>query len=247
VRLSPRDGGGYTLGNGLLEVGIDSRGLVVSAYDLGAERETVAAGLAANLLQIHPDLPNQWDAWDVDAFYRNTVTDLTGVDELVPVREGDTAGVRIVRTFGASKVTQLLTLAPGVKRLDITTEVDWHETEKFLKAAFPLDIHADRYASKTQFGHVHRPTHTNTSWETASWPARDLRTCTAPGFDRSDSGQWASREAGVDGWFVVEVGGFAHQGHPRSVRSRPARAVGPSAEPGRRHRHAAAPVVAAVG
>jgi alpha-mannosidase len=49
----------------------------------------------------------------------------------------------------------------------IDTEIDWHEREKILKAAFPLDVHADRTASEIQFGHVFRPTHTNTSWETA--------------------------------------------------------------------------------
>ena len=50
-----------------------------------AGRETVAPGGPANLLQIHPDFPNMWDAWDVDAFYRNTVTDLTDADEVEPI------------------------------------------------------------------------------------------------------------------------------------------------------------------
>ncbi|MFE7624743.1 alpha-mannosidase [Streptomyces sp. NPDC057509] len=168
---APREGGGYVLDNGLLRVEIDGRGLVVSAYDIAAGRETVAPGAAANLLQIHPDFPNMWDAWDVDAFYRNTVTDLTALDELTPV----TDGVRVVRSFGESKVTQLLTLEPGAKRLDIDTEVDWHETEKFLKAAFPLDVHAERYASETQFGHFYRATHTNTSWEAAKFEACNHR------------------------------------------------------------------------
>ncbi|MGW1124430.1 alpha-mannosidase [Streptomyces sp. NPDC002526] len=171
TRSTPREGGGHVLDNGLLRVEIDGRGLVVSAYDIAADRETVAPDAAANLLQIHPDFPNMWDAWDVDAFYRNTVTDLTDVDELAPVENG----VRIVRSFGASKVTQLLTLEPGAKRLDIDTEVDWHETEKFLKAAFPLDVHAERYASETQFGHFYRPTHTNTSWEAAKFEACNHR------------------------------------------------------------------------
>ncbi|MEU4347876.1 glycoside hydrolase family 38 C-terminal domain-containing protein [Streptomyces sp. NPDC023838] len=174
-RAAPREGGGFVLDNGLLSVEIDARGLVVSAYDIGAGRETVAPGRAANLLQIHPDFPNMWDAWDVDAFYRNTVTDLTDLDQLVAVEDAGVAAVRIVRSFGDSRVTQLLSLAPGAKRLDIDTEVDWHETEKFLKAAFPLDIHAERYASETQFGHVHRPTHTNTSWEAAKFEACNHR------------------------------------------------------------------------
>ena len=47
--------------------------------------------------------------------------------------------------------------------------MDWQEREKLLKIAFPLDVRADRSASETQFGHVFRPTHTNTSWEAAKF------------------------------------------------------------------------------
>ncbi|MFG2718257.1 alpha-mannosidase [Streptomyces sp. NPDC048416] len=170
--LFARPDGGFVLSNGRLRVEIDGRGLVVSAYDRVAGRESIAPDRPANLLQIHPDFPNMWDAWDVDAFYRNTVTDLVEADE-VAAEEG--ASVRVVRSFGASRVTQRLTLAPGAPRLDIVTEVDWHETEKFLKLAFPLDVHAERYASETQFGHFYRATHTNTSWESAKFEACNHR------------------------------------------------------------------------
>ncbi|MGW1255489.1 alpha-mannosidase [Streptomyces sp. NPDC002513] len=173
VSPEPRPDGGFVLDNGLLRVEIDGRGLVVSAYDIEAGRETVAPGRAANLLQLHPDFPNMWDAWDVDAFYRNTVTDLLDAEEVGPGEGG--GSVRIVRSFGTSRVTQVLSLAPGERRLEIDTEVDWHETEKFLKLAFPLDVHAERYASETQFGHFYRPTHTNTSWEAAKFEACNHR------------------------------------------------------------------------
>ncbi|MGW6158626.1 glycoside hydrolase family 38 N-terminal domain-containing protein, partial [Streptomyces sp. NPDC055144] len=89
--IASRAAGGFVLDNGLLRVEVDARGLVVSAYDLVAGRETVAPGRAANLLQIHPDFPNMWDAWDVDEFYRNTVTDLVDADEVAP---GDGVSVR---------------------------------------------------------------------------------------------------------------------------------------------------------
>ncbi|MFJ6700368.1 alpha-mannosidase [Streptomyces sp. NPDC091272] len=179
ARLGDGEDGSFVLDNGLLQVVVDTRGLVVSAYDIAAGRETVAPGAPANLLQIHPDFPNMWDAWDVDAFYRNTVTDLTDADEVGPVpseeSEEGVAAVRVVRSFGASRATQVLSLRPGSRRLDIDTEVDWHETEKFLKLAFPLDVHAERYASETQFGHFHRATHTNTSWEAAKFEACNHR------------------------------------------------------------------------
>ncbi|MEV0621034.1 glycoside hydrolase family 38 C-terminal domain-containing protein [Nonomuraea sp. NPDC050404] len=160
-----RDGGGYVLQDERLRVEIDGRGLVVSARDLLRDRESVAPGRAANLLQLHPDFPNKWDAWDVDEFYRNTVTDLTEADE---VRLEESAVV-VTRSFGSSTVTQRLSVAGG--RLEIDTEVDWHETEKFLKLAFPLDVRADRYASESQYGHSFRATHVNTSWEAAKFEA----------------------------------------------------------------------------
>ncbi|MFG3260236.1 alpha-mannosidase [Streptomyces sp. NPDC048172] len=170
VTVGERPRGGWTLDNGLLRVEVDGRGLVVSAYDREAEREAVAPGHAANLLQVHPDFPNHWDAWDIDSFYRNTVTDLTHADELtVAETDGRSATVRVGRSFGASTVVQELTLRAGSKVLLVGTEVDWQESERLLKAAFPLDVKADRSAAETQFGHVFRPTHTNTSWEAAKF------------------------------------------------------------------------------
>ncbi|MFJ6483390.1 alpha-mannosidase [Streptomyces sp. NPDC091682] len=170
VTVEERHGGGHILANGRLLVEIDGRGLIVSVYDLEARRETVAPGAAANLLQIHPDFPNMWDAWDIDAFYRNRVTDLVELDRLEVTGSGPrSATVRVTRSFGRSGAVQQITLRAGAKAVDIVTEVDWHETEKFLKAAFPLDVKADRTASETQFGHVYRATHTNTSWEAAKF------------------------------------------------------------------------------
>ncbi|MEV7416776.1 glycoside hydrolase family 38 C-terminal domain-containing protein [Streptomyces sp. NPDC089919] len=170
VTAAPREGGGYVLANGRLRVEVDGRGLVVSARDLAADREAVAPGGAANLLQVHPDFPNMWDAWDVEEFYRHNVTDLTDRDELALAESGPAAAtVRVTRSFGASRAVQTLTLRAGAGTLDITTEVDWQETEKFLKAAFPLDVKAEDTAAETQFGHVRRPTHTNTSWEAAKF------------------------------------------------------------------------------
>ncbi|MBT2472009.1 alpha-mannosidase [Streptomyces sp. ISL-66] len=170
VTVEERRGGGRVLANGLLCVEIDGRGLIVSAYDLEAGRESIAPGAVANLLQIHPDFPNMWDAWDIDAFYRNKVTDLVDLDALEVTRSGaSSATVRVTRSFGSSSVVQSVTLRAGAKTVDIGAEVDWHETEKFLKAAFPLDVKAERSASETQFGHVYRATHTNTSWEAAKF------------------------------------------------------------------------------
>jgi alpha-mannosidase len=157
------DGDGYVLANGLVTARIDGRGLLVSVVDAASGREAIAPGQAGNLLQIHPDLPAHWDAWDVDHTYRRVVTDLDEVDAIEQVPQG----VRVTRRFGSSTAVQTVALSPGAPRVDCTAEIDWHETETFLKASFPLDVRAERSTAETQFGYLHRPTHENTSWDMA--------------------------------------------------------------------------------
>jgi alpha-mannosidase len=160
-----RPDGSIVLDNGLVRATIDDRGLLTSVLDLTADREAFPAGAAGNLLQLHADHPNAWDAWDLDEFYRHHSQNLTDVDEIT--LEDTVVSVR--RSFGDSTVVQRIWLSPGELRVDIDTDIDWHESEKLLKATFPLDVHADRSASETQFGHVYRATHTNTSWDAAKF------------------------------------------------------------------------------
>ena len=167
VALTERDGL-IVLDNGLLRVGVDQRGVVTSLRDLVADREIVPAGSAANLLQLHPDFPNAWDAWDIDEHYRNTVRDLTDVDHLTVSTDGAGAAVvSVTRTIGASTLTQTMILQPGASQLDCAVDVQWHEQETLLKVAFGIDVHTDHADFEVQFGHLTRPTHDNTSWDAA--------------------------------------------------------------------------------
>ncbi|WP_411734769.1 alpha-mannosidase [Paeniglutamicibacter sp.] len=176
---------GIVLSNALVTITISAEGLVTSALDHATGREAIADGAEANLLQLHQDFPNMWDAWDVDKYYRNQVTDLRELDSLtLSTDEDGTARVLIERSFSASAVRQELTLAPGSKVLHIEQTTDWHETEKFLKVAFPLDIRAEHAIAETQFGYHKRVTHVNTSWEAAKFETSMHRFVLAeePGF-----------------------------------------------------------------
>jgi alpha-mannosidase len=91
---------------------------------------------------------------------------LTGPPEIVgtgPHR----AGVRFERAFGGSRISQVMQLTAGSRRLEFITEVDWQERHKFLKVAFPVAIRSDHAAYEIQHGHIRRPTHANTSWDAA--------------------------------------------------------------------------------
>lgn len=163
-----RDGDGFRLVNDRIAVTVDAEGLIPSIVEVATGREAVPAGTRANLLQLFRDTPTQWDAWDVDIEYRLAGEDLTQVESLEVVSETPEAvSLRLVRRFGASTVSQTLTLAAGSLALDIETHVDWHERQRMLKLGFPVDVHTTSARSEIQFGHIDRPTHTNTSWDVA--------------------------------------------------------------------------------
>jgi len=149
------------LANEYVEVTFDGSGVVRSIRDLVADREVLPPGGAAGLLQLHPDNPIRWDAWDLDRYYRHVVSDLTA---LTSVSTSEDAVV-VTRSFGESLATQRFWL--DGRSLVVETEVDWHEREKVLKLAFDVDVHTDHARYETQFGHLVRPTHENTSWDAA--------------------------------------------------------------------------------
>ena len=164
---------GVVLDNGLLRVTVDAAGLITSLVDLEADREVLTPGAAAGLLQLHPDAPRQWDAWDIDPEYRNAVediTDVTGLDVDAQGPQAPDAVVRVTRRAGRdSSLTEEIRLSPGSRQVVLDIDIDWHERQRLLKLAFPLDIKADASTSEMQFGHVERPTHQNTSWDAARY------------------------------------------------------------------------------
>ncbi|WP_172120581.1 alpha-mannosidase [Actinomyces faecalis] len=165
-----QEGQSTVLDNGRLRVTIDSRGLLTSVLDLEAGREVLTPGTTGGLLQLHHDAPRQWDAWDIDPEYRNTVEDVTNVSELALTQDGADAVITLSRTVGeASTLREEIRLRPGSKQVELRFDVDWHERMKLLKLAFPVDVMAAVSTSEMQFGHVERPTHQNTSWDAARY------------------------------------------------------------------------------
>lgn len=158
-----RDGDRWLLDNGVIRVSIDEDGLVTSAIDLETGRDSVPPGHAVGLLQLHRDTPAQWDAWDIDAHYRNAVEDLTAAETVVV----DGTDIVVERRFGSSTVVERIHLKPESRVLSFALDIDWHEKQKLLKFAVPVDVHTDRATSEIQFGHIERATHTNTSWDAA--------------------------------------------------------------------------------
>ncbi|WP_353889769.1 glycoside hydrolase family 38 C-terminal domain-containing protein [Galbitalea sp. SE-J8] len=171
VSIESRDDGSILLTSGSISAQIDADGLVVHLIDLASGRDAIPAGSRGNLLQLHQDFPNLWDAWDVDQHYRGTRRDLA---EGASVRVEGTAVV-VERSFGNSSIEQRISIGLDGAALVIDNRIDWREREKFLKLAFPVDVFADTALAETQFGYQTRATHENTSWDDARFETHAQR------------------------------------------------------------------------
>ena len=163
-----RTAAGLVLANGSVAVTVDADGLIASLVDAATGREAIPPATRGNLLQLFRDTPTQWDAWNIDIDYRRSGEDLTAGASVDVVEETpERVAVRIARTFGSSAVTQTIAVCAASPAVEIETTVDWHERQRMLKLAFPVDVHTASARSEIQFGHIERPTHTNTSWDAA--------------------------------------------------------------------------------
>ena len=158
---------GLVLENELVRYTFTADGRLASAIDrqLGAE----LLRSPGNALTLYHDRPCNWDAWDIDTFYRQErIAEVVLAVE--PLGSGAVRSrLRLTGKVSNSTITQIVSLEPGSRRLDFRTTVDWHERHRMLRVAFPSCVHTDRAACEIQYGHLYRATHTNTSWDMAKF------------------------------------------------------------------------------
>jgi alpha-mannosidase len=164
VLASKTKEGGFLLENALIRARIDGRGELVSLWDKTANREMMAG--SGNRLCLYKDVPDQWDAWDLDS-----MAEMQPVKTDEPVRlEIVSAGplvarLSLTRKLSQSTVNQTITLRRGSRRIDFATTIDWQESHKLLKVAFPVSIYATEAINEIQFGHLRRPNHTSRPYD----------------------------------------------------------------------------------
>jgi alpha-mannosidase len=158
------------LENSRLRVIFDADGLIESILDKDAGREVVADGARANRFQLLDDRPAFFDAWDIDRPAFDAVTDVVELDTVEVVERGPLrAGVRFTRRVAESRISQRVLLAADSRRIDFVTDVEWRESHRLLKVAFPVGVHSPRATYEIQFGSLERPTHGSTSWDAAKF------------------------------------------------------------------------------
>ena len=181
----------HSLENQFLRVTIDPpTGCITSLFDKRSNTEALAPAVqgvgapatlsdgkpCGNLLQAFVDKPKKWDAWNVDADFIEHHTDLLQAEEVKLVDNSPLkAVIRVRHKWQNSEFTQDITMYPGVPRVDVHMQADWHEKHILLKVAFPLNVRSDKATFEIPYGTVERPTTRNTPAERAQFEVPALR------------------------------------------------------------------------
>ncbi|MCU0857013.1 MAG: glycosyl hydrolase-related protein [Pontiellaceae bacterium] len=158
------------LENDLVSYEFAADGRLTAAWDKECNRAILASGGFGNVFTMYVDLPNQYDAWDIDDGYANMVLEHAAACSVRCVADGSVRrSLHFDLTIGKSTISQTVHLAKNSKRLDFETSVDWRETHHMLRTAFAVNVMSDRATCDIQYGYVERPTHRNTSWDAAKF------------------------------------------------------------------------------
>ena len=121
-------------------------------------------------MSLYEDRPLNWDAWDIDFYYRDSLLETAKIEKINKVQNGPVLSLlEIHYNIGNSSIKQIITLSNRSKRLDFDTIVNWHEKHKMLRVHFPTNIVSEQASFDIQYGYVKRNTHKNTSWDRAKF------------------------------------------------------------------------------
>lgn len=154
-----------SLENEHLHVQFNDLGEITSIIDKQNGREVTAG--PCNVFKMYKDVPVWFDAWDIDAEYVKNPVQVPEQAELTLEAAGPlVAQLKLIRKLSdKSQLTQVIRLRRDSRRLDFETTVDWQESHKLLKVAFPVNIHANEATHEVQFGHLKRPNHASRPYD----------------------------------------------------------------------------------
>lgn len=179
----------YVLSNDLIKATITENGIITSLFDIANKKEVIDVTktkqtdngtdtVGGNQLLMFDDEPLNFPAWD---------TELYSLEKFKFVKHGKVT--KVVENslkssiFVKHDISDKSYIETEISIEGLTNEkdlnnnfikfkcnVEWHETYKFLKVQFPTTIYTAGEANyETQFGITKRPTHFNTSWDTAKF------------------------------------------------------------------------------
>ncbi|KAK3329649.1 glycoside hydrolase family 38 protein [Apodospora peruviana] len=173
VTIRKRSDGAYVLENSQLRLEVQG-GSITSLFDKSKNREVIPKGQKANQYVIFDDKPLYWQAWDVEVYHLDTRQELPGGEtKLHEEKKHRVSVVTTTKISDKSSIETVISLSAALdgeqSYVEVSSKVEWHETMRFLKVEFPVDVRNTEANYECQFGYVKRPTHYNTSWDMAKF------------------------------------------------------------------------------
>lgn len=157
-----------TLENELIKIYLDNNGAISSLYDKKLNEELLTS--PANSLKLWEDLPNNWGAWDINHFYRETEAELPELMTRYILTDNQFKKTIYQKmSIGNSTIEQEISLYQNSNLIEIKNKVDWNESHKMLRVSAMPNIKSNNVKAEIQFGLIDRPTHKNTSYEQAKF------------------------------------------------------------------------------
>lgn len=164
--------GHFILENPNLRATFNSDGQLLELIDKKSDRgNLIPKNHRGNVLQLYEDVPTYWDAWDVEIYHLQKYVELEGQKTLEIISDGPLkAELRFEHKISdVSSIEQVISLTCIGERLEFENIVDWHESHQFLKVEFTWDIVTDYATYDIQYGVIRRPTHYNTTIDSAKF------------------------------------------------------------------------------
>lgn len=187
-----------SLENEHLQVKVAADGTLLSVFDKQAQREVLAG--RGNQIWAYTDIPREWEAWEIDASYERDGLELLATRKPKLTQQGPLeASITVERQVQAARITQNYRLRAGSKRLEIETRIHWQGRRTLLRARFPFNLRSHEAWFETAFGAIARPTHRNTSWDSARFEVNAHR--------------WADLSEAGYGVSLLNDGKYGHSAH----------------------------------
>jgi len=168
---------GTSIENSLLRVDINpTTGCIDHLVLKKTNFDSIAKGGCGNQLQAFADNPKQYDAWNIDPGTLDHIQLLGNPVSVKVIEQGSLrAAIQIVHRWQSSTFIQTVTVYSGLQRIDISSDIDWHETHILLKAAFPLAAAGPMATYENQYGTIQRPTTRGNSLDESKFEVPALR------------------------------------------------------------------------
>jgi len=154
----------YTLENDYLSVKINEYGQLTNVYDKVNGRETLSGN--GNILTVSLDKCIHETAWNLELNYKKKMWELKDTVSAEVVENNALRKIiRFVKKFNKSTIRQDYILYANSDSIIFDTTVDWHETDKVLKAGFEVSVIDIDATYDIAHGAFKRPTHYNTAYD----------------------------------------------------------------------------------